>query len=359
MRASNDYVKICLYVAVLFIFLFVGLPAKAADRDNCLLCHRYRFLGRIDENGRRINYNVNEHVYSKTVHYNVPCRDCHTYIDKLPHAPVTEEVNCANVCHIKPPFANENFSHEKIIKIYSESAHAIKPDDSPDLKEAKPYCKFCHINPVYTRVDEKRIAFEKTLQRCLNCHREKGVTLAYIHVTHRLRHKTSRSPQEIVRLCAKCHADEALMKKLNVSEEGQTAVETYLRSIHGKSVILGSQSAADCITCHASSKLHDIYKKDDKKASIYKDNILQTCKQCHERTNKWLVQIGVHPKAHDEAHPVIHFTSVFFTFALYGAVFSLMGLLLLETRSRKKDGIKFLLRHGTSWRGKLKRRIKK
>jgi hypothetical protein len=36
-----------------------------------------------------------------------------------------------------------------------------------------------------------------------------------------------------------------------------------------------------------------------------------------------------------------------------------MGLLLLETRSRKKDGIKFLLRHGTSWRGKLKRRIKK
>ena len=120
MRTSNDYVKIFLYVSLMFVFLFVGLPAKAADKENCLMCHKYRFLGRIDENGRRINYNVSEHIYSKTVHYNVPCRDCHTNIAKLPHDPVTEEVNCANVCH---------------------------------------------INPVYTRVDEKRIAFEKTLDR--------------------------------------------------------------------------------------------------------------------------------------------------------------------------------------------------
>jgi len=359
LRPSNEHIKVFMCVSVMVVFLCIGLPAKAADKENCLLCHKYRFLGRIDENGKRLNYNVSEHIYRKSVHRVVPCRDCHTNITKLPHDPVTEEVNCANVCHVKPPFSDENFSHEKIIKIYQESAHAIKPGDSPELQKAKPYCKFCHLNPLYTRVDEKRIAFEETLLRCLNCHQEKGVTQAYMHMTHRLRHKTSRSPQEIVQLCAKCHQDTALMKKLGVSQEGQEAVETYLRSIHGKSVILGSQKAADCITCHASSALHDIYKKDNKKASIYKDNILQTCKECHERTNRWLVQIGVHPKAHDEGHPVIHFTSVFFTFAMYGTVFSLLGLLLLETRSRKKDGIKFLLRHGTSWRGKLKRRVKK
>ena len=359
MEAIKKCLIFSIYVAVVFIVLTSGFRAEAADKENCLMCHKYSFMGRIDENGKRINYNVSEHIYSKSVHHSVPCRDCHTNITKLPHDPVTEEVNCANVCHVKPPFSDENFSHEKIIKTYEESAHAIKPGDSPELKKAKPYCKFCHLNPVYTRVDEKRIAFEETLLRCQNCHQEKGVAQAYIHMTHRLRHKTSRSPQEIVLLCSKCHQDSALMEKLNVSKEGQESVQTYFRSIHGKSVRLGSQSAADCITCHASSALHDIYKKDNKKASIYKDNILQTCKQCHERTNSWLVQIGVHPKAHDEGHPVIHFMSIFFTFALYATVFSLLGLLMLETRTRKKDGIKFLLRHGTSWRGKLKRRIKK
>lgn len=359
MNVSKTYLAAFISVAITFVILTPGFYAEAADKENCLMCHKYRFIGRIDENGKRINYNVSERIYAKSVHHNVPCRDCHSYINKLPHDPVKEEVSCANECHIKPPFSNENFSHKKIIEIYNESAHAIKPGDSPELKKAKPYCKFCHLNPLYTMVDEKRIAFKETLLRCRNCHQEKGVTQAYKHITHRLRHKTSRSPIEIVRLCSKCHQDSVLMEKLNVSKEGQEAVKTYFRSIHGKSIKLGSQKAADCISCHASSALHDIYKKDNKKASIYKDNIMQTCKQCHARSNSWLIQIGVHPKAHNEGHRAIRFISIFFTFALYGTVFSLLGLLLLETRTRRKDGIKYLLRHGTSWRGKLKRRNKK
>jgi hypothetical protein len=35
-------------------------------------------------------------------------------------------------------------------------------------------------------------------------------------------------------------------------------------------------------------------------------------------------------------------------------VFGLVGLMLLETYGRKRKGIKFLLRHGTSWRGKAR-----
>ena len=84
---------------------------------------------------------------------------------------------------------------------------------------------------------EPEIAFEETLSRCLNCHERKGVTQAYKHITHRLRSKTSRSPQEIVQLCSKnCHADLVLMKKLNVSHESIEAVATYNESIHGKAV---------------------------------------------------------------------------------------------------------------------------
>lgn len=355
MKASKTYLAACLKAAVVFIVLFAGLPAEAADKENCIMCHKYRFVGRIDEDGKKINYNVNENTYARSVHRNVPCRDCHTYITKLPHDPVTEEVNCANQCHVKPPFSEENFSHQKIIETYNQSVHGIKPEDSPELKQAKPYCKYCHFNPLYERVDEKRIAFEETLLRCQNCHEQKGVTQAYQHITHRLRHKTSRSPQQIVKLCAKCHQDMELMQKLKASDVSLTAVKTYNRSIHGKAVMLGSQEAADCVSCHATSALHDIYKKDEEKATVHKDNLQTTCKQCHVKTNKKFIQIAVHSDITRKEKPALYFMRTSLHLALYGTVFSLLGLLLLETYGRKKDGLKWQIRRGTTWRGKSKR----
>ena len=347
---------LCFCFTLVGVLLSVERPAEAADKENCLMCHRYRFVGRIDENGKRHNYHVDEKSYNASVHRNVPCRDCHTYITKIPHDPVTEEVNCANTCHIKPPFSQEKFSHQKIIDLYNGSAHGIKPDDPEELKKAKPYCKFCHLNEKYTRVSEERIDYDETLSRCLNCHKEKGVTQAYVHMTHRLRKKTTRTPQEIVQLCGKCHQDIDLMKKLKVSEKGQTSVETYNRTLHGKSVALGSQETADCVSCHATTAIHDIYKKDNPKSSVFKDNLKNTCHDCHSKTNDWFVSIAVHPSTKHDDSPFFHMASIGLRFALYGSVLSLVGLMLFETYGRRKDGIKFLLRRGTSWRGKSKRR---
>ncbi len=341
------------------MLLAIGLYAEAADKENCLMCHKYRFLGRIDEKGKRINYHVDERIYDNSVHRNVSCRECHTSITKIPHDPLKEEVNCGNLCHLKTPFSKERFSHQKIIEVYEGSAHGPKSTDSALLKEAKPNCKFCHLNPMYTRVSEERIPFKESLGRCLNCHEEKGVTVVYRHMTHRLRKKTSRSPQEIVAICAKCHQDVELMKKLNVSKTALTSVETYKQSIHGKSVTLGSELAADCISCHASNALHDIYTKDDKRATVGKNNITKTCQQCHEQTNSWFVEVAVHPTIEPEKNPIVFFTSVALRFAMYGTVFSLVGLMLLETFGRRKDGIAFLLKKGTSWRGEPKRGEKK
>jgi len=351
LRTSNDYLKIFLYVSVMSVFLFVGLPAKAADKENCLMCHKYRFLGRIDENGKKINYNVDEHIYSKTVHHNVPCRDCHTYINKLPHDPVTEEVNCANVCHIKPPFAEENFSHQKIIDVFNSSIHAIHPDDPPLVKKSDPDCKYCHLNPLYKKVET--IDYGKTLDRCLNCHRRKGVTLAYRHILHRLRHKTSRSSRQIVALCGGCHGNVPLMKSLNLPERAQTAVETYKESIHGKMVTLGSEKAADCISCHASSLIHDIYKPDNPKSSINTKNIQTTCKNCHKKINAYFVQIAVHPSLEEPHNPILFVLSnMILRTMLYGTVFGLMTLLFMETFRRRRDGANMKLKAGSSWRRK-------
>ncbi len=355
---TKRYTFALLFVAGIFTLFSAASPAKAADEYNCLLCHKHRLMGRIDENGKRWNYHVDEVLYNHSVHREIECIDCHTYITKIPHDVEKQEVNCANQCHIQPPFAQQKFSHEKIIGIFNESAHSIRPEDPESVRSAKPYCKYCHLNILYARISEENVPYLESLQRCINCHPQKGVVQAYIHITHRLRKKTSRSSQDIVTLCATCHQDRELMKKLKVSEKALEAVDTYYQSIHGKLVRLGSQKAADCISCHASSALHDIYKKDNPKGSIYKDNLAKTCSQCHKKTNTWFIKIAVHPSTKHEDDPVIHGVSIFFRLVLYGAVFSMVGLMLFETVGRRREGIKFLLRNGTSWRGQSKNRTK-
>ncbi len=359
-----------LMTLILFAALGSGLTgfssATAADKENCLMCHKYPSMGRVGEDGLVKNYHVDAHVFLNSLHGEVGCRECHTYIKKFPHDPVTEEVNCANECHIKPPFAENNFSHQKIIDVFHTSEHAKKTDDSPLMKDAKPDCKYCHLNPLYKRVDEKNIAYGKTLDRCLNCHEKKGVTVAYRHMTHRLRHKTSRSSKEIVALCSEnCHGNAPLMKKLGVSGRALEVVETYKESIHGKMTTLGSEKAADCISCHSSSLIHDIYKKDNPNSSIYEKNLLSTCRNCHAKINEHFVKIAVHPSIAVPHNPILFIISnMLLRFILYGTIFGLMGLLFLETYRRKKDGIGMKIKAGSSWRmpekmGTMKKSVQK
>jgi len=198
---------------------------------------------------------------------------------------------------------------------------------------------------------------KKTLSRCLNCHERKGVTQAYKHITHRLRNKTSRSPQAIVQLCSKnCHANVPLMETLQVSRESLEAVGTYNESIHGKGVALGSQDTADCVSCHATSSIHDIYKKDEVKSTVHKDNLINTCQQCHKDVNERFVQIDVHSGIERHEKPVLYFTNMILGFVFYGSVGSLIGLMLIETVGRKRDGNLWQIISGTSWRGKRKQK---
>ena len=346
-------------VLAILVFLILGYglsgfsQAAAADRENCLMCHKYPSLARIGTDGQVKNYHVSEHIFLNSLHGQVGCRECHTTIKKFPHDPVKEEVHCGNVCHIKPPFAEQNFTHKKIIEVFKSSIHAVKPGDSALMAASDPDCKYCHLNPLYQRVDEKTIAYGKTLDRCLNCHPSQGVSEAYRHVMHRLRHKTSRSSRQIVALCAGCHDNVSLMKELGLKGRALDAVPTYKESIHGKMITLGSQKAADCISCHASSLIHDIYKPDNPKSTINAMNLQTTCKNCHKKINKYFVQIAVHPSIEAPRNPVLFIISnMVLRLMMYGTVFGLMGLLFLETFRRRRDGARMKLRSGTSWRKK-------
>lgn len=331
--------------------LFCPSTATAADTENCLICHKYPLLARIDENGVVKDYYINQHLFLNSLHGTVECRWCHDGIKVIPHDPIDSEVNCASQCHVKPPFTTEEFSHEKIIGVFNSSIHGKTPGDSQLMTESKPDCKYCHLNPLYMRIDEMTVSYGKTLDRCLNCHPKSGVIQAYRHITHRLRHKTSRSSQDVVSLCAdNCHGDTQLMRELGASEAALTAVETYRESIHGKMTALGSEKAADCVSCHASSLIHDIFKKDNPNSSINEKNILTTCRNCHSKIDEYFVKIAVHPSLKEPHNPVLFVVSnMVLRFILYGTVFGLMGLLFLESFRRKKDGMRMKITAGSSW----------
>jgi nitrate/TMAO reductase-like tetraheme cytochrome c subunit len=339
-------------LTILFFWSLACGSAQAvmADKENCLMCHKYPYLGRIDENGLRHSYHVDPALFTHSVHRNVGCRECHTTIRRIPHDPITQPVDCATVCHVQPPFSDEKFSHRRIVDLFNTSIHAAKPDMPPEKQRALPNCKYCHMNPLLERLPEEAISYSETLRRCFNCHETQGVIQAYSHVTHRLRKKTTRSPAEIIQLCADCHADPALLAPFDLSAKALTAVATYNRSIHGKAIMLGSQRTADCISCHASSALHDIYTKENPRATIHADNLKQTCLQCHEQTNSFFVKVAVHPQSGREENPLIYFLNIMLRLAMYGTIGGLMGLLLLETIGRRRHGIRFLLRNGSSWR---------
>ena len=86
--------------------------AAFEDDEGCLMCHKYPNMARITDDGARRSYYVMPEVFSNTVHRNVPCRDCHTYIKELPHKPVDTGVTCNTECHsIKNPATGKPFSH--------------------------------------------------------------------------------------------------------------------------------------------------------------------------------------------------------------------------------------------------------
>jgi hypothetical protein len=144
------------------------------------------------------------------------------------------------------------------------------------------------------------------------------------------------------------------MERLEVSRESLESVETYNESIHGKAVALGSQETADCVSCHATSAIHDIYKKDQPEATVHKDNLANTCRQCHKDVNERFVQIDVHSGIERHEKPILYFTNVILGFVFYGSVGGLIGLMMVETVGRRRDGILWQIINGTSWRGKPK-----
>lgn len=351
--------------------LWMLLPAPGArafeDTEGCLLCHKYPRMGRVTEDGVLRTYYILPEVFSRTVHRNVPCRDCHTTIKELPHKPVKEGVTCNTECHsVKNPATGKPFSHKAIYNTYRESVHG-RDKHARAADADKPYCISCHTNPLYNPAELAPPA--QITDRCTLCHENRNfVNRWYNHTSRRIR-EVRRTPEQIVQLCSTCHDDRKMIERhqLKAKSEGRElgrkfaiAVPSYDQSFHGKMVKYGYRAAANCLDCHVDQKnyylsVHDIRPSRDPKSPMHADRRLSTCQRCHVTADVDYARLDPHPTSGRLDNPFRYWAEFIYNRMSEVVIIGLVGLSLFETFGRRRDGVVWRLKHGSSWWRKSRR----
>lgn len=354
--------------AALLLGLWLAPAARAfEDDDGCLMCHKYPLMARVTEEGVVRSYYIVPEIYARTVHRNVPCRDCHTEIKELPHQPVKEGVTCNTVCHsLKNPATGRPFSHKPIYDVYRESVHGRQKHASGTDAD-KPYCISCHTNPVYNPAEA--IPPEGIVKRCVVCHEDRRFAERWYNHTSRRIREVRRSSEEIVALCSSCHGDRELVQRhlQKAGSEGRElgrkfpyAIESYEESFHGKLTRYGFRETANCLDCHADASnyfktVHEIRPSRDPASPVSAEHRLVTCQRCHTYADANYATLDPHPTSHRADNPFRYWAEMIYNVVGYVVIVGLVGVSLFETVGRRRDGVVWRLRNGSSWWRKSRR----
>ncbi len=270
------------------------------SNEYCLLCHSQPGRTWTLPSGETLSLTVDAHMLADSVHGTksskgaLDCADCHTD-QRFPHKPEPAQTirefqieryqSCKN-CHEKEYTKSQDSVHAAAINsgtleaatcVDCHGSHDIQTPDVPRQRISLT-CGKCHgaIFDQYRNSVHGSALFaadsNPDVPTCIDCH---GVHNINDPTTNLFR---VRSPE----LCAKCHADEKLMSKYNITSN---VFDSYLTDFHGTTVALFNQedpkvatNKAVCYDCHG---VHDIAKVDASNSKVIRENLLTTCKQCH------------------------------------------------------------------------------
>ena len=270
-------------------------PAPAEPDQSCLGCHGDANLSMTFPSGEALSLYVDVGVYDRSVHGGrLDCLDCHQRDREYPHpAPQVRsrrdyaraEYETCKRCH----FENYTLSLDSIhfdamaageakaaICTDCHSAHAVTSLEGAGTEIART-CSTCHseIYESYAQsVHGAALEDENPdVPGCIDCHGVHNIAAA----------TTASFRRGSVFLCAKCHADKKLMDKYEVSSN---VFKTYLDDFHGKTAGFYQEQSPEvwpdvavCSDCHG---VHDIKPPDDPDSTVVKQNLVETCRRCHE-----------------------------------------------------------------------------
>jgi formate dehydrogenase gamma subunit len=241
-----------------------SLVAKVNLPRTCASCHsNQQFLSR-----HNIPFTHPVEQYQQSVHGRISpvtrevgaaCSDCHGTHDILAARDQHSRINHWNIP------ATCGRCHAEIAKIYLESVHgqAVKASVSDS-----PVCTDCH--------GEHLILGPKEAGSLVNASRVSTVT------------------------CGRCHSDERLAARYNIPND---RVPSYADSYHGLARRGGSQTVANCASCHG---VHNIFPASDARSMVNASNLPRTCGNCHAGAGEYFAIGPVHVQTSTgPAHPLV------------------------------------------------------
>lgn len=253
--------------------------------------------------------------YQKSVHAmlrkngdtdSATCQSCHGAIHTVipsreANSPVAKKnlpATCG-ACHANPDFlARHKIPFARPPEAFRLSVHGRALEAGNDKAAS---CSDCHASHLILlgRDAASRINHWNVPQTCAACHAEigavyrdsvhgqavaRGVSGAPVctdcHGEHTI--LAPSEPQSLVNparvstaTCGRCHGDERLAQRYNLPLDKVPAFED---SFHGLALRSGSQTVANCASCHG---VHNILASADPRSTIHPANLSSTCGACH------------------------------------------------------------------------------
>ncbi len=330
-----------------------GGDSSEPSNAYCLLCHSQPGMTWTLPSGETLSLTVDPQVLADSVHGTanehgaLNCADCHTNMS-YPHQPdpaqsirefqLERYQTCAN-CHEDEATRSQDSVHatalasgtlEAATCVDCHGSHDIQQPDVPRQRISLT-CGKCHgaiFEQYRTSVHGEALLVENNpdVPTCIDCH---GVHNISDPTTNLFR---VRSPE----LCAKCHADEQMMAKYNITTN---VFESYLTDFHGTTVAMFEQedpnvatNKAVCYDCHG---VHDIQRVDASNSRVIRENLLTTCRQCHPGATADFPAAWVgHFPPTLESHPLLFVVNTFYSILIPGVIAAFVFLVLTDIYRR-------------------------
>lgn len=297
--------------------------ATVIPKVDCSICHADPV----------VNFNVSTH--GKLADRGDPaaphCIDCHGKHDMLSRTnknSMTFPMNVPDLCgqcHGKGGVAAVRYEDgtRDVVEEYRRGIHGKALTESGLIVTAM--CTDCHTPHLELPKDDPRSKVHRANvpETCAECH--SGI---YEEFSQSIHSPLVSDTDERLPICNDCHQSHSIirpdqagfrMKIMNQCGECHEGVtESYFETFHGKVSKLGYTAAAQCYDCHGA---HNILPPDNVNSTLSRDNIVETCAQCHPGSHRQFAGYLTHATHHDRTkYPVLYYTFWFMTSLLIGTL---------------------------------------
>ncbi len=245
------------------------------------------------------------------------CQDCHGNVHTiLPAGDPKSKVAHANIpqtcgaCHGQKLVMSSSGVSSTTFNSYEQSVHGKAVSGG---SEKAAVCTDCHgAHDILGGGDPKSTVFKFNVpDTCAKCHADvaqhykesiHGKQVAQgnwqapvctdCHGIHTIKAPSDPgsavAAANVANTCAGCHASVRLSSEFGLPGN---RVSTYLASYHGMASKVGSNTVANCASCHG---VHDILPSSDPRSKINSAHLAETCGKCHPGANQRFIAAKVH-----------------------------------------------------------------